>query len=320
MKKLFFAGLLLMGVTSCSVDNSVPEANGFDGIKTLDLVSSLGDVACGEKVTWPFGDASVGIVEVSQDGSNLFVKIIATERDGNGADRKLVQSRVGFYASEADLPAATMVGEIPNQVVHPTGGASITTYTYTFPITTLPVECGSFYIRTWTIFTAGGNLAEHFAGNLPGPQPSWYNFEYCVKLCQEDPPPVQVCETAFMKTGTTLISKYNEKPSNNNWGWYLDSNNIAADKSSEVYEIWAAAGQNLTSKGLLVGHVEVFKTGQYSITMLDGYTNLVSHVYRATSLPSKRQAPGLYKESTILTGQRFYLIIHMEACWYVAGT
>ncbi len=95
MKKLLFASLLLMGVTSCSVDNAIPENNDTEGIKTLDLVSSEGPVACGAEVTWPFGSFDVGKVTISQEGDNLYVEIIGN--NSVATQRKLIQSRVSFY-------------------------------------------------------------------------------------------------------------------------------------------------------------------------------------------------------------------------------
>ncbi len=320
MKKIFFAGLLLMGVTSCSVDNAVPEINDTDGIKTLDLLSSEGIVACGDDVTWPFGSFDVGKVVMSQDGDNLYVEI--TANNSVATQRRIVQSRVSFYGlNDPDFPNSTQVGHIGNHFVQHDN--NITTYLYTFSLAELRgsgeiPQCGSFYVITWANFTAGGSEAHHFAGNYIGIHGNWKYFEYCVNPCQDDPPTNQICETAFMRTTTTLNSFYKEKPSSNNWGWYLYYNK-ATMSGDYTYDIYAAAGQNDINKGVKVGTVTVSGDGSYDIQMLTGYAITELHVYRNTSLPAKRQAPGLYRESDV-AGSSFYLIIHMKVCWNVPAT
>ena len=307
-----------MGVTSCSVDNAIPENNDTEGIKTLDLVSSEGPVACGAEVTWPFGSFDVGKVTISQEGDNLYVEIIGN--NSVATQRKLIQSRVSFYGlNDPDFPNSTQVGHIGSHFVqHDNGTIS---YKYIFSLSELREsgeipQCGSFYVITWANFSAGGNEAHHFAGNYIGIHGNWKYFEYCVAPCTEDPPTTQICESAFMKTGTTLISKYNEKPSNNNWGWYLYYNKTSMS-GSYSYPIYAAAGQNDITKGVKVGDVTVNQDGTYDIQMKPGHPYTELHVFRGTTLPSKRQAPGLYRESNV-AGSSFYLIIHMKVCWNLA--
>lgn len=304
-----------MGVTSCSVENADPENNISEGIKTLDLLTSGGEVNCGDEVSWPFGSFDVGKVVISQDGDELTVEISAN--NSIVTQRRLVQSRVSFYGlNDPDFPNSTQVGHIGNHFVQHNN--DVISYVYKFSLEALREsgeipQCGEFYIIAWANFTAGGSQAHHFAGNYIGIHGNWKYFKYCVTPCQGDPPS-QVCTTAFMQTGTTLISYYKEKPTNNNWGWYLyyNKNLMSGDYT---YNIYAGAGQNDISKGVKVGEITVFDNGTYDIQMLAGYNITDLHVFRGSSLPLKRQAPGLYIENSV-TGS-FYLIIHMKVCWNV---
>jgi hypothetical protein len=325
MKRIIFAGLLLVGVMSCSVENEIPVNYDTEGIKTLDLLTSGGTVECGDLVSWPFGDFSVGKVDVITDGDILSVKI--TANNDIVSQRTFNQSRISFYGlTDPNFPNSTQVGKIDNHYIRHNN--DMTSYEYRFEISELRQnneipECGEFFVVVWANLTAKGNLGHHFAGNYIGARGNWKYFKYCVDPCSEDPPTIGVCETAFMSTNanSTLNEHYKERNANN-WGWFLNSVDLGG--SSKTYKILAGAGQNDISKGEEVGEVTVNPDGTYEISMKTGYLITEMHVYKNTSLPQKRQAPGLYREcnkakdvvSNDCINGSFYLIIHMKVCWF----
>ena len=72
------------------------------------------------------------------------------------------------------------------------------------------------------------------------------------------------------------------------WGWVLDYN--IDQNSSAQYELWAGAAQNDTSKGTLVGYVEVSNDSnslyvKYTISE-PGWVILKAHFYAGESNPT----------------------------------
>ncbi len=310
MKKLIYLGAFFFVALSCSVDNAVENE---DGIKEVNLLT-YGDpenteVDCGETVIWPFGTMDHGYVEAKivtiLDVDYLSVQIFA------GAGKSYNQSRVEI-ATEPEYFPLKGGGLPPGQIQE---RDHFENEPYLFPLSLFGDDC-EIYIAAWAIITPGGSDADHWAGNLEfveGNANRGLYFAYCFD-CQQDEP-VDVCESAYMKTNTALTSYYNQRPTNQNWGWYYEYK-VAIDGASETFEIWAAAGQNDTSKGTLVGHVTVYSDGSVNVVMLSGYSYSSLHVFVADSLPTKRPAPGLFKNySETLVDGNFYIIIHLEACW-----
>src|SRR5690606_36400256 len=118
-----------------------------------------------------------------------------------------------------------------------------------------------------------------------------------------------------MSTSTTLNSYYKERPTNQNWGWYYHYTG-GVNGAPQTFAFYAAAGQNILSKGTHVGDVTVYSDGTVNVVMKPGYSYSSLHVFVADALPSKRPAPGLFKNysETVVDGY-FYIIVHAQVCW-----
>ena len=316
-----------MGVTSCSIDNAVPENNDTEGIKTLDVLT-YGDptnteVACGATVTWPFANMSVGYVEVSIVEPNLQIKITA------GSDHTYVHSRLEI-ANEVQYFPLAGGGLPPGRMQYSDREDGI----YTFPLIDFEGQC-QIYISTWAVFTSTGNTgnieSKHFAGNnyfVPGKPSRGSYFEYCFNCEQSEPP--RTCDSAYMSSDTTLNSYYKEKPTNLNWGWYYYYNKGLGGGEDERI-IYAAAGQNVIGKGYPVGKVTINSTFPESdptvvIEWDEDYSAYDLHIFVADKLPSKRPAPGRFTNTGdhTLNAQgvqtssdpdgKFYVIVHAFVC------
>lgn len=306
MKKLIYLGACLFMAFSCSVENAVENE---DDIKEVNLLT-YGDpenteVNCGETVIWPFGSLDHGWVEAKIVGENLSVQIIAA--DGKSYN----QSRVEV-ATEPEYFPLKGGGLPPGQIQE---RDHFDNEPYLFPLSLFGTDC-DIYIAAWAIITPGGSDADHWAGNLEfveGNANRGLYFAYCFDCEQDDPG--DVCESAYMATNTTLTSYYNQKPTNQNWGWYYHyTGGINGDP--EIFDLYAAAGQNILSKGTHVGEVTVNSDGTVSVNMFEGYSYSSLHVFVADALPPKRPAPGLFKDySESLVNGDFYIIVHAMVCW-----
>jgi hypothetical protein len=118
-------------------------------------------------------------------------------------------------------------------------------------------------------------------------------------------PPYNGCETAFAKfdnidgIGYVFTNKASANPESylvlgisTRWGW---AGNIKVD-STYTYDIWAAAGQNDTSNGFLVGHLNL-TINENNVTvnyvMDEGFTMKELHIY-AMDTPPTNTANGNY--------------------------
>ncbi|AVR46807.1 hypothetical protein C7S20_16920 [Christiangramia fulva] len=302
MKNLFYLSLVLLGITSCSVDHEEKQTNDALSVFNLSVVN--------DPVTQSFGPA--GYVTVYNDAETLYVKFVANQ------GHKLINSRLDIVANPADfldtnggnLPPGKM-GSFENQ-----GGVS--EYIYEFPLSDFPESC--IYIAPWAIFTAGGPDTQHYAGDILGGNDHhelWWYFKYGECALDDE---VVVCDSAYMLSNpeTTLNSYYHEK-SNVNWGWY-QYYDTAVFGSSEVFEIWAGAGLNDLDKGFQIGTVTVSVDANGIVTAIPTwfYTSISNdiHVYVGETLPVKRPAPGKFVNSgdTNKDG-KFYIIFHTKSCW-----
>jgi hypothetical protein len=327
MKRIIFAGLLLVGVMSCSVENEVPANYDTEGIKTLDLAA---DIAV---VKHDFGPA--GYVEAWTDTEYLKIRFVANETTNK--THKLLNSRVHIVENPADFPknegGFLPPGQMDNVVHH---GGGVSSYTYSFD-KNLYGDC--VYIAPWAIFNAGGPDTQHFAGDILGgndKKDKWWYFKLgiCTTVVQN------VCNSAYMLSETpnsqfptTLNSYYNEKPTNVNWGWY-QLYDEAVFGESYTFDVWAGAGQNVLEKGMIVASIQVsIDSDGKVLTNLDvdpGFAYDL-HVFVADILPTKRPAPGKFtntgdkwsydystKPPRYLNGSRdgkFVIIVHAKACW-----
>ena len=171
MKNLFYLGLFVLSMTSCSVEN---EADTFDGVLEINL--SFEDEICGEATFHRFGD--LGNVTVFNDTENLIVRIISADPEG------LIQARVAIVDDLEDFPV-TGGGNLPPgqmpEVIH-VGGDWFTQFT--FPLSRFSdLDDNCLLIATWATFKGKGG--GHWAGNQTagnGKTP-WRYFSFCIQGC-----------------------------------------------------------------------------------------------------------------------------------------
>jgi hypothetical protein len=118
-------------------------------------------------------------------------------------------------------------------------------------------------------------------------------------------------ETAYAKGGGAVCFI----PTFSNWGW---TNPVT--KGEFVMDLWAAAGQCDTSKGILVGSVTVVYGADNRVTVtydLDpGFTLEEKHVYAGYDMfPKDRRgnytvAPGAYTNASPFDGSQVWVIAH----------
>jgi hypothetical protein len=323
MKRIIFAGLLLVGVMSCSVENEIPGNYDTEGIETLDLLTSGGTVECGDLVSWPFGTLATGWVEAKIVGSDLSVQIFP------GTDKSYNQSRVEVSPEVTYFPLAG--GGLPRG--HMQNRNNDDNSPYLFPLSLFEGQC-QIYISAWAIITPGGNEAEHFAGNYffvaNKPSRGKY-FEYCFN-CEQDEEPA-VCNSAYMEGLIKLNTHYRDlKPNSpNNWGWGLQVTGLAINNSI-ISPLYAGAGQNNTvDKGKWVGDIQITRIDHNDDVAIaanngsnikaelmnhqDDYYVSKQHVYVGNDLPSKRLGPGQYTNNGDADGT-FKMIYHAEVCTY----
>jgi hypothetical protein len=139
-----------------------------------------------------------------------------------------------------------------------------------------------------------------FGGDHSGPGPRWWYYAIYPICCEDGPPPVRVCETAFAKGGWVFTTDPKSNPENlpslrltkNRWGWAINLLN----PGTTVYQIWAGAGLNYTSHGTLVGTLTINWDGStavvtYNLTV--GYLLEEVHLFAGDFRPITL-APGQY--------------------------
>ncbi len=311
MKKLMYLMLLAVGVTSCSVENAEQNEEGIQEINLL----TYGDpentsVACGATVTWPFGTMAHGYVEAKIvaifDVDYLSVQIIA------GPEKSYNQSRVEVATEAAYFPLKGG-GLPPGQIQERNNDDNSP---YLFPLSLFGTDC-EIFIAAWAIITPGGSEADHWAGNLEfvmGKPNKGLYFAYCFECEQDDPG--DICESAYMATSTTINTWYGVVANTNtNWGWYYHYTG-GTNGDDVTFPLYAAAGQNILSKGTHVGNVTVNSLGETNVVMFTGYSYSNLHVFVSDSRPPKRPAPGQFKNySETMVDGNFYIIVHAEVCW-----
>ncbi len=129
------------------------------------------------------------------------------------------------------------------------------------------------------------------------------------------------CETAFA-IGNTTDGEGDDstcfiEDSFNRWGWTIGPLN----EGQFSYNVYAGAGQCDTSKGALVGTVDVsYFNGDVSVTynINDAYTLIETHTYAGNNpypVKGKKEtvAPGQFKIEQNLSGE-IYVIAHSVVC------
>jgi hypothetical protein len=152
----------------------------------------------------------------------------------------------------------------------------------------------------------GSNVAGEtaYAGTPFTGRGSWFNYvaiRFIEVPCDEENPqePILTDETAWAFGDFEISSS--------RWGWY---NYI--QEGEYTFEIWAAAGNNNTENGYLVGYVTVVYNEE-GITlfynMLSGYTIVEQHEYAGYTVPV-HQGLGNYMIADDLEGW-IYIAIHL---------
>ena len=140
---------------------------------------------------------------------------------------------------------------------------------------------------------------------------------------EEECDELKSCETARMYGNHTFVTDEDELSIGSLWGW---AQKMTEGDGEYKFPFWAAAGQNDTSKGYLVGYVYVNVDGsdvEVSIDVCEDVELNVSHIYISNDKPTNT-APGSYgntdddpeDEKTYdfdIDGD-FWLIVHAEVC------
>jgi len=163
-----------------------------------------------------------------------------------------------------------------------------------------------------TLSVSGDNIAYvelTFADVDPGI--SYDNITICYQR--------EYCETAFAYGDGAMCFLDIEDLGSERWGW-----TIGLDEAGEYeVDLYAAAGQCDTEKGMLVGTATIdYSGGTVTVDIeLDGdYTLYESHIYAGTSeVPLDKKgnptvAPGQYYIEDDLEGP-IYVIVHAVVCW-----
>lgn len=163
----------------------------------------------------------------------------------------------------------------------------------------------------------------------------WYWYAVHHTCCDQGPPPVERCDTAFGKGGYVFTTNPKSNPeklptlglTNNRWGWAFN----LRYPQNVVAPIWAGAGLNNTSKGKQVGNLTISWNGTsatvtYNATLGD-FKEI--HVYAGDARPTTL-APGQYGHTAYLgsgstsysvtlpaadtDGDGIWLIAHAVSC------
>ncbi len=301
MKKLIYLAVLAVVAVGCSVDNESLQ----EGVQEFNLIA---DELCGDAVTKNY-ENDLGYVEVTNSATTLYVKVVSNVEGAlMNSFFAWAETFEDFGSNNGTLPPAKMDEKMD---VH-----GVTTFTYEVPLSEINTDCVLIAVKS--IFKA--NQGEHWVGEETAGQAEWRYFEYCIQSCTPPPPadPVIICESAYAYSDNedeTLVNYYNQINSSQNWGWYNEVA-IAEPGQYEIFEIWAAAGQNDLGNGTLVGHVKVYYDGSTEFTPLEdsGFSFSNIHVYVGTSMPTKRLAPGHFARNSTSVAGNFFVIIHLEVC------
>jgi hypothetical protein len=262
----------------------------------------------------------VGTVTVTNDTNNLYVTYTLDDPDypnacfgnlhvwvGNNLDN--LPSTPGNAQCPGGAP-------IPGQFCQVDGGAcadatGAQTYTFMIPFSELNIvdvkdACNlALYVVTHAEVdlncTDGNNGHETaFGGPTPGNCNRWYFYGVYNICCEDGPPPVDFCETAFAKGRWVWTTDKKSNPENlpslrltrNRWGWAI---NLTAPGTT-TYDIWAGAGLNNTANGKKVGTLTVDWNGTNATVtyrMFAGCGLEEVHLYAGDARPTTT-APGQY--------------------------
>lgn len=248
---------------------------------------------------------NVGSVTVSNDATNIYVTYTLVHPTATFGTLHLW---VGNDLT--NLPKAPNGNPIPGQFPYHADATGLTTYTFTIPLASIGIvdvanRCPLtlYVVPHAEVDLDGDNTGDHetaFGGNIPGTSPRWYFYgAYCLTCVFEEEPDLQ-CTTAFAKGTHVFVTEKKSNPENlpslnlikNRWGWAI---NLTATGTT-TYQIWAGAGLNKTSNGVLVGTLTVTWNGtSATITYALSGSNVMEevHIYASDFKPTTT-APGQY--------------------------
>ena len=263
--------------------------------------------------TWDLiaGDSiKAGTVTVTNDTKNLYVTYKLTYP---GAAFGMLRLWAGNNMES--MPATGKGTPMPDRFPWQTDAEGLKTATFTIPFSSVSIvdsadTCSaSLYVTAYGEVRMDGNhdgireSLRAFAGNTPGmgPQP-WHYGLYGVCCVSGRPFTAMTCDSTFAKGGWVWVTDAKANPenlpslnlTNNKWGWAI--NLKAAGVGTTVYDLWAAAGLNDTSKGYKTGTLTVTWTGLTASVTYDifpAYTLQDVHLY-ADDVPPTTTAPGQF--------------------------
>jgi hypothetical protein len=296
------------------------------------IVAPASAQTCGDTTwtLWAGQYKDVGSVTVSNDLDNLYITYTLDYQDPEclddlGNPTPEVEAEFGTLhlwvgddlLNVPAVPNGPNAGTpIPGQFPYSFDATGLQTYTFTVPFDELGITgandaCGTLlyvvahaevnYLDCDGNLTGGGDTG--FGGDNPvnvgDPGRWWYYGEYIV-CCDFGPPPTPFCQTAYAKGGYVWTTMKRANPENlpsleltkSRWGWAINVTELGETQ----YQIWAGAGLNDTSKGVLVGTLTVVWDGTEVCFLYDldaGFTMEELHVYAGDTSPTTI-APGQY--------------------------
>lgn len=294
----FIIGSMLM-FSSCEKDDLTEKVspkstndNSTENVTTQDI-----NTVCGSTTytLWAGQTIDAGTLTVSNDATNLYVNYTTTGTFGTlhlwvGTDWTL-------------LPVNPQGTPVPGQFPYHFDATGLNTYTFTIPLSGIPYysKCGDVI---YVVAHAEVGSETAFGGNIPGTgTPRWYYYAAYKTFCCEEPPPPQYGSrlgTAFAKGGYVFTINPKSNPerlpslmlTNNRWGWAINLKSVG----STNHDLWVGAGLNYTSKGKLVGSVNVNYTGSnvtVTYNLSRGFAIEEGHIYAGDFKPVTL-APGRY--------------------------
>lgn len=269
----------------------------------------------------------VGSVTVSNDNTNIFVTYALDTANYPSATFGMLQVWVGTNLTL--MPQAANGQPIPGQFPYKHDASGLTTYQFVIPIADLNLTgdpCGtSFYVVTHAEVDGVSEGTETAFGgctgvNIAEPGRWWYYCTYTI-CCPNGGGNGDggCCETAFSYGCYVFATNPKANPdglptvglTNNKWGWVVR----VEQPMSGTENFWAAAGLNDTSKGVLVGQVQITWDGSVvhvCINMNAGFVLKEGHLYAGDFMPTTI-APGQYGNPAY-----FYPEGTISHCWDVA--
>lgn len=311
--KLHYLVIALFGLAlfACEENQSEIQPQIDDLTSVADNSTREEMIVCPDPVTYPLnfdGVRTAGEVSISNDEMYMYVTVYSPE----GFHPSINPDIYLFVDADfGNLPLnAWNFPDLDMSKFNYTADVEGTEHTFEIPLAEIPGynrECGvqELYFFVAANVKYSGATITTYAGStfVDGSAPWWYDT-YTPQCCEEV---IMNCETAFAKfpveangiTGYVFTENANANPENylmlgidTRWGW---AGAFCAEGEYE-FPVWAAAGQNNTEKGTLVGmlHVDVTDGSvEVCYDMYNDYDMSELHIYASSDAPTTA-APGQY--------------------------